>query len=430
MTFKMPPVVDGHETEFLRGLFAAAVEASLPAARLADYLPPPPPGRIVVIGGGKAAPNMAQAVDVHYRDFDRLSGLVITRHGQGGAAGRILIKEAAHPVPDAAGLAATRELMELTKGLGPDDLVIALISGGASALMVAPLQGLELEDKIALNTALLASGATIGDMNCLRRHLSRIKGGRLAKLCAPAQVVALLVSDVPGDDPAIIASGPCAPDPTSVDDALAIMDRLGLDLPRIRAALSREDAESVKPNDPSLARVQSHIVCSPQIALERAAQIAESMGVKAHILGDALEGEARELGVVMAGLSRQIILRDQPFKRPCLLLSGGETTVTLNRNTHGIGGRNVEFLLSYLIAARGMKVFALAADTDGVDGGAEVAGAVITPELYDAARAAGIDPLKALDQHDAHGFFGAMKAQLITGPTGTNVNDFRAIYLP
>ncbi len=430
MTPQMPDVVQGHETEFLRGLFAAAVEASLPAARLTPYLPPPPRGRIVVIGGGKAAPNMAQAVDAHYADFDRLSGLVITRHGQGGEAGRIVVKEAAHPVPDAAGLAATEQLMDLTKGLGPDDLVIALISGGASALMVAPLQGLDLDDKIALNTALLASGATIGDMNCLRRHLSRIKGGRLAKMCAPAQVVALLVSDVPGDDPAIIASGPCAPDPTNVADAVAIMDRLGLDLPRIRAALSNPDAESVKPDDPCLDRVQSHIVCSPQIALERAAQIAASMGIKAHILGDALEGEARELGRVMAGISRQIILRDQPFQRPCLLLSGGETTVTLNAKTSGIGGRNVEFLLSYMIAARGLDVFALAGDTDGVDGGAEVAGAVITPDLYDAARLAGIDPLQALDRHDAHGFFAAMKAQLITGPTGTNVNDFRAIYLP
>lgn len=422
--------VRGHEADFLREIFAAAVEASLPAARMIPFLPKPPRGRIVVIGGGKAATNMAQAVEAHYADFDRLSGLVITRYGQGGTAGRIRVREAAHPVPDAAGLAATQELIGLTKGLGPDDLVIALISGGASALMVAPLEGLDLNDKIALNAALLASGATIGDMNCLRRHLSRVKGGRLAKMCAPARVLALLVSDVPGDDPAIIASGPCAADPTSVADAVAIMDRLGLELPRIRAALASAAAESVKPGDPGLAQVESHIVCSPQIALERAADIAASKGINAYILGDALEGEAREMGIIMAGLSRQITGRDQPFARPCLLLSGGETTVTLTAKTSGVGGRNVEFLLSYMIAARGLNAFALAADTDGVDGGAEVAGAVIAPGLYDAARAAGLDPLQALEHHDAHGFFAKMKAQLITGPTGTNVNDFRAIYLP
>ncbi len=418
---------DASAAEFLRHLFTQAVEASKPEARIAPLLPPPPEGRILVLGAGKAAVGMARAVEAHYADAPRLSGLVITRHGQGEPApGRIAVREAAHPVPDAAGLAATEELLALTQGLGPEDLVIALISGGASALMVAPLAGLTLADKVELNRALLASGATISEMNCLRRHLSRVKGGRLAAACAPARVLALLVSDVPGDDPSVIASGPCHGDATTVADAQAVLARLGLDLPRIAAALASPEAESVKPGDPRLARVESHIVCSPQMALEAAAEAARAAGVTAHILGDALEGEAREAGRLMAGIARQVVLRDQPFARPCLLLSGGETTVSI-RGPAGVGGRNVEFLLAYLLAARDLPGWALAADTDGVDGGAEVAGAVGGAAVL---HAAGCDPAEALAGHDAHSFFAAAGAQLVTGPTGTNVNDFRAILLP
>lgn len=308
---------DASAAEFLRHLFTEAVEASKPEARIAPLLPPPPAGRILVLGAGKAAAGMARAVEAHYADAPRLSGLVITRHGQGEAApGRIAVREAAHPVPDEAGIAATEELLALTQGLGPEDLVIALISGGASSLMVAPLAGLTLADKVELNRALLASGATISEMNCLRRHLSRVKGGRLAAACAPARVLALLVSDVPGDDPSVIASGPCHGDATTVADAQAVLGRLGLDLPRIAAALARPEAESVKPGDPRLARVESHIVCSPQMALEAAAEAARAAGVAAHILGDALEGDAREAGRLMAGIARQVVLRDQPSRGP------------------------------------------------------------------------------------------------------------------
>lgn len=422
------------ETELLRRLFDVAVAASQPEARIPDFLPPPPKGRILVIGAGKASVGMARAVAAHYADFPRLSGLVITRHGQGAVLDRITVREAAHPVPDAAGLAATADLMALCQGLGAEDLVIALISGGASAMLVAPLPGLGLADKIALNRALLASGATIAEMNCLRRHLSQVKGGRLAALCAPAQVLALLVSDVPGDDPATIASGPCAADATSVADARAILGRLDLpagDLSRIRAALDLPQAESLKPGDARLSGVTTHIVCSPQIALEAAATAAREAGFGAHILGDAIEGESRDLGVVMAGIARQVALRGQPFARPCVLLSGGETTVTLPAQTKdlGTGGRNVEFLLSYLIAARGFDSHALAADTDGVDGGAEVAGAFMTPSTFADAQARGIDPVAAMQRHDGHGFFAAVGQQLITGPTGTNVNDFRAVLI-
>ncbi|MGP3698826.1 glycerate kinase type-2 family protein [Rhodobacter sp. NSM] len=422
---------DATAGSFLRRLFERAVEASQPGARIPPLLPPCPAGRIVVLGAGKASVGMARAVEEHYGDFPRLSGLVITRHGQGGPGQlrRIALREAAHPVPDAAGLAATKELLALTEDLGPDDLVVTLISGGASALMVAPISWLTLEDKAGLNRALLASGATISDMNCLRRHLSRVKGGRLAAACAPARVLALLVSDVPGDDPAVIASGPCHADPTSVADALAVLRRLNLDLPRIEAALAGAEAESVKPGDPRLARVESHIVCSPQMALEAAAEVARAEGLHAHILGDAVEGEAREVGRVMAGIARQVVLRGQPFERPCLLLSGGETTVSI-RGAAGLGGRNVEFLLAYLLAARDLPGWALAADTDGVDGAAEVAGAVGGAGLLQAARAAGIDPVEALAGHDAHSFFQKLVAQVVTGPTGTNVNDFRAILLP
>lgn len=427
----MKEFCDKRSEKLLRDMFHVAVAAAQPGPRVRDLLPDPPAGRIVVVGAGKAVVGMARAVEEHYADVARLSGLVICRHGQGssGLLRWIALREAAHPVPDAAGLAATQELLELTRTLGAEDLVIALISGGASALMVAPPDGLALEDKIGLNRALLASGATIAEMNTLRRHLSRVKGGRLAAACAPARVVALLVSDVPGDDPAVIASGPCHGDPTTRADALAILKRFDLDLPRIAQALARPEAESVKPGDPRLARVESHLVCSPQMALEAAAAAARAQGLAAHILGDAIEGEACEVGKVMAGLARQVVLREQPFARPCVLLSGGETTVTL-KGPGGIGGRNVEFLLSYLIAARDLPGWALAADTDGVDGAAEVAGAVGGAGLLDRAVSLGLDPAEALARHDAHSFFAALGAQVVTGPTGTNVNDFRAILLP
>lgn len=426
---------------FLRDLFDTAVAAARPDAALGQYLPPPPPeGRILVIGAGKAATGMARAVADHYRDAPRLSGLVITRHGQGETIDRITVREAAHPVPDAAGLAATQDLLALTRDLTPQDLVIALISGGASSLMVAPLAGLGLEDKMALNQALLRSGASIAQMNCLRRHLSQVKGGRLAAACAPARVISLLISDVPGDDPSTIASGPCTADASTAAEALALLDLLAIDLPRIRTALATPAAESVKPGDPRLARVEQHLVASPQRALEAAAERARAAGIGAHILGDALEGESRDMGLMLAGLARQVALRGQPFARPCVILSGGETTVTLTRDgaaglgAPGIGGRCVEFLLSFLVAARDLPAdrpaHALAADTDGIDGGAEVAGALALAGDYARARAQGLEPEAFLRGHDAHSFFARMQRQIITGPTGTNVNDFRAILLP
>ncbi len=411
----------------LRSLFDAAVAAAQPALCLPPHLPPRPKGRTIVIGAGKASAAMARALEDHWDG--PLEGLVITRYGYEVPCRRIQIVQAAHPVPDAAGLAATRGLLGLVSGLTADDLVIALISGGGSSLLVAPGEGLTLDDKRAVNAALLRSGASISEMNCVRRHLSAIKGGRLAAACHPARVLTLLISDVPGDHPIDIASGPTVADPTTSADALAIVARYRIDLPEAaRALLASGAGESVKPCDPRLARIETRLITAPQIALEAAAQVARAAGFTPHILGDSLEGEARDLGKVMAGIARQVVAHGQPFQPPCVLLSGGESTVTLRGS--GRGGRNVEFLLALGVALEGLAgVHALAGDTDGVDGAEEIAGGFLTPDTLARAWAAGINPRASLDTNDGHGFFQALGDSVITGPTLTNVNDFRAIVI-
>nr|WP_315204829.1 glycerate kinase [uncultured Albidiferax sp.] len=412
-------------TPLLRSMFDAAVAAAQPALCLPPHLPPPPKGRTIVIGAGKASAAMARALEDHWSG--PLEGLVVTRYGYDVPCERIEIVQAAHPVPDAAGLAAAQRIRQLVTDLTADDLVIALISGGGSSLLVAPGEGLTLADKQAVNTALLHSGASISEMNCVRRHLSSLKGGRLAAVCHPAQVLTLLISDVPGDDPIDIASGPTVADPTTCADALAIVDRYRIAVPpAVRSLLENGAGETVKPGDPRLAGIQTRMVTAPQIALEAAAQVAREAGITPYILGDSLEGEARDLGKAMAGIARQVAVHGQPFKTPCVLLSGGETTVTLRGK--GRGGRNVEFLLSLAVALNGQPgVYALAGDTDGVDGAEEIAGAVLTPSTLARAWALGTNPRSSLDNNDGHGFFQALGDSVVTGPTLTNVNDFRAI---
>ena len=417
-------------TLLLRRMFDAAVAAAQPALCLPPHLPPPPTGRTIVIGAGKASAAMARALEDHWSG--PLEGLVVTRYGYDVPCERIEIVQAAHPVPDVAGLAAAQRIRQLVTGLTADDLVIALISGGGSSLLVAPGAGLTLADKQAVNTALLHSGASISEMNCVRRHLSSLKGGRLAAVCHPAQLLTLLISDVPGDDPIDIASGPTVADPTTCADALAIVDRYRINVPpAVRALLESGMGETVKPGDPRLAGSQTRVVTAPQIALEAAAQVARDAGITPYILGDSLEGEARDLGKAMAGIARQVAVHGQPFATPCVLLSGGETTVTLrNIGGKGRGGRNVEFLLSLAVALNGLPgVYALAADTDGVDGAEEIAGAVLTPSTLQRAWALGTNPRNSLDHNDAHSFFQALGDSVVTGPTLTNVNDFRAILI-
>jgi hydroxypyruvate reductase len=408
-------------------MFDAAIAAAQPALCLPPHLPPPPRGRTIVIGAGKASAAMARALEDHWRG--PLEGIVVTRYGYEVPCERIEIVQAAHPVPDAAGLEASRRIAALVSGLSEDDLVIALVSGGGSALLVAPAPGLTLADKQAVNTALLKSGATISEMNCVRRHLSALKGGRLGALCHPARVLTLLISDVPGDDPIDIASGPTVADPSTCADALAILQRYKVDVPRaVWEVLERGSGESVKPGDPRLARGEVRMITAPQIALEAAAQVARAAGVTPWILGDSLEGEARDLGKAFAGIARQVARRGQPFTPPCVLLSGGETTVTVRGN--GRGGRNVEFLLALAVALDGQAgVHAIAGDTDGVDGAEEIAGAVIGPDTLARSWAQGMPPRARLDANDAHGFFQALGDSVVTGPTLTNVNDFRAILI-
>jgi hydroxypyruvate reductase len=411
----------------LRRMFDAAIASAQPAVCIAQHLPAPPRGRLLVIGAGKASAAMARAVEDHWRG--PLSGLVVTRYGYAVPCQRIEIVEAAHPVPDAAGLAAAGRLLELVRGLTPEDLVLCLISGGGSSLLPLPAPGLTLEHKQAVNRALLQSGATISEMNCVRRHLSAIKGGRLAAACHPAQVLTLLISDVPGDNPIDIASGPTVPDPTTCEDALAIVRRYGIDIPpAVRDVLESGRGESVKPGDPRLHRAQTRMIAAPQMALEAAAAVAREAGYSAHILGDALEGEARDVGKVLGGIALQVARRGQPVAPPCVLLSGGETTVTVRGK--GRGGRNVEFLLALAVALDGQPgIHALAGDTDGVDGQEEIAGALIAPDTLARAWARGIRPRDRLADNDGHGFFEALGDAVVTGPTLTNVNDFRAIVI-
>lgn len=409
----------------LRRMFDAAVAAAQPSHCVPPHLPVAPKGRLIVLGAGKASAAMAAAVEATWPGD--LSGLVVTRHGYAVPCSKIEIVEAAHPLPDAAGLAAAERILAIARSAGVDDTVLFLISGGGSALSALPAEGITLSDKQAVNRALLACGATISEMNCVRRHLSAIKGGRLAAAAHPAKVVTLLLSDVPGDAPRDIASGPTVPDETTCADALAIVRRYGIELPdNVRAVLESGAGETVKPDDPRLDGLDTRMIATPQMALEAAAEVARTAGLPAHILGDAIEGEARDVGTVMAGIARQVATRNQPFPRPCVLLSGGETTVTVRGS--GRGGRNVEFLLSLGIGLDGLSdVWGIACDTDGVDGLEEIAGAVLTPDTLERAWDLGLRPKEALAANDGHGFFGALGDAVVTGPTLTNVNDFRAV---
>lgn len=413
--------------QILRAMFDAAIAAADPDLVVAPHLPPRPAGRTIVVGGGKASAKMARALE---RAWDGpLTGLVVTRYDHAVPCERIEIVEAAHPVPDAAGEAAAARMVSMVQGLGPDDLVLALISGGGSALLTLPAAGLTLADKQAVNRALLRSGATIQEINCVRKHLSAIKGGRLAAAAHPAALAALLISDVPGDDPSVIASGPTVPDPTSFADARAILARYGIDEPAaVIRHLNEAADETPKPGDRRLARATTVTIATPQRSLEAAAEIAHAAGYTPVILGDAIEGEAREVARVMAGITRQVLRHGQPIAAPCVLLSGGETTVTVRGD--GRGGRNVEYLLALTLALQGTEnVWAIAGDTDGIDGAEEVAGAVATPDTLARAAQLSVSAVASLAANDGHGFFEALVDQIVTGPTLTNVNDFRAILI-
>ena len=417
----------GNERNLLRRMFDAAIDAAQPSRCVPPDLPPRPRGRLVVIGAGKASAAMARAVEDHWQG--ELSGLVVTRYGHGVRCDRIEIVEAAHPVPDAAGLRAAARVLERVADLSPDDVVLCLISGGGSSLLTLPIEGLTLEDKQAVNRALLHSGAAIREMNSVRRHLSAIKGGRLAAACHPAKVVTLLISDVPGDNPIDIASGPTVPDPTRCSDALDIVRRYGIELPLgALEILTSGRGETVKPGDPRLRDAETRVIATPQVALEAAAAVARDAGIPAHILGDSIEGEAKDVGKAMAGIALQIAKHRQPFEPPCILLSGGETTVTLRGQ--GRGGRNVEFLLSLGVALEGRPgIHAMAGDTDGVDGLGEAAGAYLAPDSLTRAWKLGIKPKASLADNDGHGFFEALGDAVVTGPPLTNVNDFRGILI-
>ncbi len=398
--------------ELLQAMFRAAIDAAQPALCLPPHLPQKPKGRLIVLGAGKASAAMAKAVEDNYDG--PLEGLVVTRHGYEVSCKHIEIVQAAHPVPDDAGMRAAERMLEMVQNLSPDDLVLCLISGGGSALLPLPMEGLSLAEKQAVSKSLLVSGATISEINCLRRHLSRIKGGRLAAAASPARVLTLLISDVPGDDPMDIASGPTVPDTTTCADALAIVEKYGLTLPPAPLAVLKDGrAESVKHLD----NIETRLIATPQMALEKAAMVAEAAGIRAHILSDRLEGDARLLGEEMATLASR-------YAPPCVLLSGGETTVTVRGK--GKGGRNVEFLLSLAIALNGRAGgYALAGDTDGVDGMLDITGGWIAPDTLQK----GPDAAKFLDNNDAHSYFSALGQSVVTGPTLTNVNDFRAILL-
>lgn len=408
----------------LRNLFDRAVEVADPMRSLARFLPEKPPGRVVVIGAGKASARMAEAVEAVWGPCD---GLVITRYGYARPCRGIEIVEAAHPVPDAAGADATARMLALLSGLGEGDFVLALISGGASALLCAPVDGVTLAEKQAVNAALLASGAPISAMNTVRKHLSRVKGGQLAAAAYPARMLALMISDVPGDDPAFIGSGPTVGDATTPADAAEVLARWSVPVPAsVPLALARSGV--IAPGDARLARVKNVIYAAPAQSLAAAAEVARAAGLDVRLLGDSLEGEAREVAAAQAAMALDIAKNMQPGARPVLLLSGGELTVT--RRGNGIGGPNAEFCLAMTLGLNAAEnIHAIACDTDGVDGAAEVAGAVIGPETLAQARAAGIDAGDALARNDAHSFFGAIRAQVVTGPTLTNVNDFRAVLI-
>lgn len=416
----------GDPRSLFPAIFAAAVAAADPARVIRDFLPERPKGRTVVVGAGKASSEMARAFDQAWDGA--LEGVVVTRHGQGVPSGRTRVLHAAHPVPDAAGLAASKALLRAVSGLTANDLVVALVSGGGSALLPLPPPGLTLEDEIAVNRALLASGAPISAMNTLRKHVSAIKGGRLALAAHPARVVTLVVSDIPGDNPAFVASGPTVPDAASRGDALKIVADWCLDLPdAVMAHLRSPAADAPRPDDHRLAGNEVHVIASAAISLEAAAAEARKIGIETVILSDSIEGEAREVGSVHAAIAREIATRDRPFHKPVLLLSGGETTVTL-RARGGKGGRNAEFLLALALGIDGVPgIHAFAADTDGIDGTQHNAGAFADTTSAARMRAAGCDPRTALMRNDAWTAFDAVGDLFLSGPTGTNVNDLRAV---
>lgn len=412
--------------KLLREMFDAAVAAADPMICVPPNLPEKPKGRLIVVGAGKASARMAQAVEAHWNGA--LEGVVLTRYGHGAPCKTIKIIEASHPVPDAAGVAGTQEILSAVSDLTEDDLVLALISGGGSALLTAPAGAITLEEKRAVNQALLKSGAAIGEINTVRKHLSAVKGGGLAAAAYPARVVALMISDVPGDDPAVIASGPTVGTETTAEDALALLERYEIDIaPSVRAHLASGDGPP-KPDDARLSRVENNVIAAPQISLEAAAKVARHAGVTPMILGDAIEGEAQDVAKVHAGIAAQVVRHGQPLPSPCVLISGGETTVTVRGN--GRGGRNVEFCLALAVALnRSARVWAIAADTDGIDGAEEIAGAVVTPDTLARAASLGIDPHASLSNNDGHTFFETLDMQVVTGPTLTNVNDFRAVLI-
>ena len=422
---------DASANAALRALYAAAVRAADPLAVLGAHLPEPPvKGRVIVVGVGKAAAKMALAVEQSWPHVP-LAGLVIAPHGAGLPLERIALRFGCHPVPCAEGAAAAAEMLGLLQGLTPDDLVLALISGGGSALATLPAEGLSLDDLIATNQALLESGAAIGAMNCIRKHLSALSGGRLAVAAYPARVVTLAISDVPGDDPEVIASGPTVADPTTFGEARALVAHHALALPpAVLAHLHAAVQESPKPGDPRLANGEFHMIAAPMMALHAMAEAAREFGLTPLILGDALEGEARHVGTVLAGMARSVAIHGLPLPAPCVLLSGGETTVTMPPGTQGSGGRNTECLLSLALTLNGAPgIWALCADTDGIDGKSDAAGAIAGPGSLAAARAAGMDPRAALGAHRSLAVFSASGGLVVSGPTLTNVNDVRAILI-
>ena len=430
---------------FLNALYNAAVDEALPGRKTAAFLPAPPKGRTLVLGAGKAGGSMAQAVDALWPADAPMSGLVVTRYDYVPPAykarpGRIEVVEAAHPVPDEAGRRAAQRIAELTQGLTQDDLVLCLVSGGASALLAMPASGLTLEEKQAINKALLKSGAAIDEMNCVRKHLSAIKGGRLAAMCAPAQVITLLISDVPGDAPDVIGSGPTVPDSSTCADALSILARYGIQLPAAaRAGLESGAFETPKPGDVLFAGHQVHMIATPLQSLAAAAALARQSGIGVHVLSDEMEGESREVGKVHAALARHVARHGAPFSKPCVILSGGETTVTVKSAGDGLrapgagpgkGGRATEFLLGCAIALQGEPgVHVLAADTDGIDGVEDNAGAIVTPDTLARGSALGLKAQDFLDRNDAYNFFSPLGDLVVPGPTFTNVNDFRAVLI-
>jgi hydroxypyruvate reductase len=417
---------DTRAKDALNRIFMAAVASADPAKVLQKHLPSPPKGRCVVVGAGKASAAMAAALEEAWPHVD-LSGVVVTRYGHAVPTSRIEIIEASHPVPDDKSAGAAKRILAAVEGLTADDMVIALISGGGSALMVAPAEGMTLADKMAVNRALLASGATISEMNAVRKHLSRIKGGRLALAAKPAKVVSLLISDVPGDDPSEIASGPTVADPSDIATVREIVARYALDLPETVRKVLEKGEETPKSGD---IEEDVRMIAAPSLALQAAADEAVKLGLTPLILGDSLEGESRDVGAVMAGIASSASRKGLPVKGPAVLLSGGETTVTIGKGPAGKGGRNTEFLLSLALTLKGAAgIWAIAGDSDGIDGVEDAAGAVVTPDTLARMRAAGVDPRQSLVSHDSYTAFKAAGDLVVTGPTLTNVNDIRAILI-